>query len=88
VPLALLVVEFLNYWQHRPVQFRSKTSNEFWGKDGRYRWFLIRYNPLLDENGKVIRWYATGTDIDDRKRAEDRMRNESVALREEIVRDL
>ena len=55
---------------------------------GKYRWFVIRYNPLLDENGKVIRWYATGTDIDDRKRAEDRMRNESVALREEIVRDL
>src|SRR5712692_4928803 len=56
------------------------------GKDGKYRWFLIRYNPLLDESGKVIRWYATGTDIDDRKRAEDRMRNETVALREEIVR--
>ncbi len=47
---------------------------------------VIRYNPLLDENGKVVRWYATATDIDDRKRAEDRMRNETVALREEIVR--
>ena len=56
------------------------------GKDGKYRWFLIRYNPLLNESGKVIRWYATGTDIDDRKRAEDRLRNETVALREEIVR--
>src|ERR1700731_3972330 len=56
------------------------------GKDGKYRWFLIRYNPLLDESGNVIRWYATGTDIDDRKRAEDRMVNETVALREEIVR--
>src|SRR6266704_1271460 len=56
------------------------------GRDGKYRGFLIRYNPLLDEGGKVIRWYATGTDIDDRKRAEDRMRNETVALREEIVR--
>jgi formate hydrogenlyase transcriptional activator len=56
------------------------------GKDGKYRWFLIRYNPLLDETGKVIRWYATGTDIDERKRAEDRARNETVALREEIVR--
>jgi formate hydrogenlyase transcriptional activator len=54
--------------------------------DGKYRWFLIRYNPLLDESGQVIRWYATGTDIDDRKRAEDRMVNETVALREEIVR--
>ena len=56
------------------------------GKDGKYRWFLIRYNPLLDDSGGVIRWYATGMDIDDRKRAEDRMRNETVALREEIVR--
>ena len=57
------------------------------GKDGKYRWFLIRYNPLVDESGKVIRWYATGTDIDDRKRAEDRLRNETVALREQIDRD-
>src|SRR6266571_4499318 len=57
------------------------------GKDGKYRWFLIRYNPLLDESGKVMRWYATGTDIDDRKRAEDRLRNETVALREQIDRD-
>ncbi len=37
------------------------------GKDGKYRWFLIRYSPLLDEDGKVVRWYATGTDIEDRK---------------------
>src|SRR6185295_793806 len=56
------------------------------GKDGKYRWFLIRYNPLIDAHGKVIRWYATGADIDDRKRAEDRIRNETVALREDIVR--
>jgi formate hydrogenlyase transcriptional activator len=55
-------------------------------KDGQYRWFLIRYNPFRDEHGNLIRWYATGTDIDDRKRAEDRTRNENVALREEIVR--
>jgi formate hydrogenlyase transcriptional activator len=56
-------------------------------KDGQYRWFLIRYNPLLDGTGKVIRWYATGTDIDDRKRNEDRTRNENLALREQIDRD-
>ncbi len=37
-------------------------------KDGQYRWFLIHYNPLLDDQGRVIRWYATGTDIDDRVR--------------------
>jgi PAS domain S-box-containing protein len=55
-------------------------------KDGQYRWFLIRYNPFRDEQGRIIRWYATGTDIDDRKRVEDRTRNENVALREEIER--
>src|ERR1700726_850834 len=67
-----------------PVPFENEYRTL--GKDGKYRWFLIRYNPLLDENGNVIRWYATATDIDDRKRAEDRMRNETIALREEIVR--
>ena len=67
-----------------PVPFENEYRTL--GKDGKYRWFLIRYNPLLDENGNVIRWYATATDIDDRKRAEDRLRNETVALREEIVR--
>jgi formate hydrogenlyase transcriptional activator len=55
--------------------------------DGQYRWFLIRYNPFCDEHGQVIRWYATGTDIDDRVKAEERTRNENVALREQIDRD-
>jgi formate hydrogenlyase transcriptional activator len=56
------------------------------GKDGKYRWFLILYNPLRDEHGSVIRWYVTGTDIEDRKQAEQRVRNENLALREEIDR--
>src|ERR1700722_6872554 len=55
-------------------------------KDGQYCWILLRYNPFHEEQGRLVRWYATGTDIDDRKRAEDRMRNENVALREDIVR--
>src|SRR5579863_8944076 len=55
-------------------------------KDGQYRWLLLRYNPFHDEQGRLLRWYATGTDIDDRKRAEDRTRNENIALREDIVR--
>jgi formate hydrogenlyase transcriptional activator len=53
--------------------------------DGQYRWFLIRYNPLRDDTGHVIRWYATGTDIEDRKQAEEKMRNENLALREVIA---
>jgi len=53
-------------------------------KDGQYRWLLLRYNPFRDEEGCLVRWYVTGTDIDDRKRAEDRTRNENIALREEV----
>ena len=52
--------------------------------DGEYRWSRIRYNPLLDEDGNVTRWYATRTDIEDRKRAEVQMKNENQALRDEI----
>ena len=55
--------------------------------DGAYRWFLIRYNPFRNEQGQLIRFYATGTDIDDRVRAEQRTRNENLALREQIDRD-
>ena len=56
-------------------------------RDGHYRWFHIRYNPLLDEQGLPIRWYAAGIDIEDRKQAEERTRNEILALREQIDRD-
>jgi formate hydrogenlyase transcriptional activator len=55
-------------------------------RDGQYRWLLVHYSPLRDEAGNVIRWYATATDIEDRKQAEERMRNENIALREEIDR--
>jgi transcriptional regulator with GAF, ATPase, and Fis domain len=54
------------------------------GKDGKYRWFLYRWNPLRDEQGRLIRWYIAATDIEDRKQAEQRLQYENVALREEI----
>ena len=54
--------------------------------DGTYRWFLFRYNPLRDEQGRIRHWYVAGTDIEDRKQAEQRLQNENVALREEIDR--
>jgi formate hydrogenlyase transcriptional activator len=53
-------------------------------KDGQYRWFLVRYNPLRDDEGSIIRWYVTGIDIEDRKQAEERVQKENLALREEI----
>jgi PAS domain S-box-containing protein len=52
--------------------------------DGSYRWFLARYNPVRDDKGQIMRWYVAGTDIEDRKQAEERLQNENVALREEI----
>jgi PAS domain S-box-containing protein len=52
--------------------------------DGSYRWFLARYNPVCDDKGQITRWYVSATDIEDRKQAEDRLRSENVALREEI----
>jgi formate hydrogenlyase transcriptional activator len=54
--------------------------------DREYRWFLVKYKPFRDGKGALVRWYATGTDIQDRKSAEDRIRNENTALREDIVR--
>jgi formate hydrogenlyase transcriptional activator len=63
-----------------PFEFEQRAL----GKDGQYRWFLIRYNPFRDEQGRLTRWYSTGTDIEDRKRAEDRTKNENLALREEV----
>jgi PAS domain S-box-containing protein len=56
------------------------------GADGSYRWFLVRYNPVRDEQGKITRWYVASTDIEDRKKIEERLQLENVALREEIAK--
>jgi PAS domain S-box-containing protein len=42
--------------------------------DGEYRWFLFRASPLRDESGQVVKWYGTNTDIEDRRRAEEAVR--------------
>jgi formate hydrogenlyase transcriptional activator len=55
-------------------------------KSGQYRWYLLQFNPQKDEHDQIIRWYGTGTDIDDRRRTEERLRNENLVLREEIDR--
>src|SRR5258708_6891011 len=65
-----------------PFEIEARTV----GKDGLCRWFLYRYNPLRDEHGQITRWYVAGTDIEERKRAEERLQHENVALREEIDR--
>jgi PAS domain S-box-containing protein len=52
--------------------------------DGSYRWFLTRINPVRDRQGRVLRWYSASTDIEDRKRAEEKLQRENAALREEL----
>jgi formate hydrogenlyase transcriptional activator len=51
---------------------------------GQYQWVLLQYNPLRDDQGNIVRWYVTGTDIQKQKAEEERLRNENVALRHEI----
>src|SRR5580658_4570248 len=63
-----------------PFEYEARLKRE----DGQYRWFHYRLNPMSDEQGRITRWYAAGTDIDDRKLAEQRLQEENVALREEI----
>ena len=65
----------VDYWQQilasgRPGEFEARLRRI----DGEYRWFLFRATPRLDENGKVIKWYGTNMDIEERKRAEQDIR--------------
>jgi PAS domain S-box-containing protein len=50
------------------------------GADGDYRWFLTRVNPVRDAHGNVLRWFGTNTDVDQVKRAEYALRDESHVL--------
>ena len=50
--------------------------------DGEYRWFLVRTVPLSDGQGNIVKWYGTSTDIEDRKRAEDGLRQSEFDLAE------
>jgi PAS domain S-box-containing protein len=52
--------------------------------DGEYRWFLIRIVPLRDKQGNIVKWYGTGTDIEDRKRAEDALHRSEDRLRQVV----
>jgi formate hydrogenlyase transcriptional activator len=52
--------------------------------DGEYRWILLRFTALHDDGGRVVRWFATGTDVDELKAGEERVQAENRVLREEI----
>jgi two-component system, LuxR family, sensor kinase FixL len=48
--------------------------------DGEHRWLLIRAVPLRDEKGNIVKWYGTSTEIEERKRAEEVLREQSRLL--------
>lgn len=50
--------------------------------DGEYRWFLFRAEPLHDETGSIVKWYGSSTDIEDRKRAEEALRESEQRFRD------
>jgi PAS domain S-box-containing protein len=54
--------------------------------DGQYRWFLIRTVPLRDEQGNIVKWYGTSTDIEERKQAEDTLRRNQAFFAAEAQR--
>jgi|SRR5215475_2061927 len=63
-----------------PHEFEARTLRH----DGQFRWFLFRFIPLKDDQGRITRWCGTATDIEDRKANEVRLQLENAALREEI----
>src|SRR5882672_7232447 len=58
------------------------TEQRVLGNDGEYRWFLVRYKPLLDQQGRIVRWYVAAFDIEDRKRAQEDVRRSEAFLAE------
>jgi PAS domain S-box-containing protein len=79
-------------WERATSHFDLSVSNgagfemelRLSNSDGSYRWFLARCNPVRDDKGQVRRWFLACTDIDERKRAEEKLQQENIVLREEI----
>jgi PAS domain S-box-containing protein len=79
--------EHLSKW-HWSLATGAPFENEARHRDahGAYRWFLVRAVPLHDQHGKVLKWYGTLTDIEDRKRSEqdrERIRERQADLAHE-----
>ena len=49
-------------------------------RDGEYRWYHASGEPLRDSDGEIIQWYGLSIDIDERKRAEDHLRDTRMKL--------
>jgi PAS domain S-box-containing protein len=70
-------------WQAILASGRSgETEARMRRRDGQYRWFMFRAAPLRDEDGRPVKWYGIGYDIEDRKRAEEELRRSETFLAE------
>ncbi|QNI30488.1 sigma 54-interacting transcriptional regulator [Alloacidobacterium dinghuense] len=63
-----------------PFEYEARLKR----KGGQHRWFHYRLSPMSDEQGRITRWYAAGTDIEELKLAGQRLQEENVSLREEV----
>jgi PAS domain S-box-containing protein len=69
------VARTIGYWREVLLSGEAAESEERLRRsDGEFRWFLCRYVPVCDDSGKIVKWYGTRTDIEDRKQAEDTLR--------------
>ncbi|GHO78415.1 hypothetical protein KSD_61860 [Ktedonobacter sp. SOSP1-85] len=70
--------------QSHDVEYRLRE-----GKTGNYRWFLVRSIPFRDEQGHILKWFGTCTDIEDQKRTEEALRQSqeraSVLMNSNII---
>ena len=73
----------VDYWR---TLVASGQSGEIEGRlrrfDGVYRWFLFRATPSIDDGGRVVKWYGTNTDIEERKGVEQALRRSEAYLAE------
>jgi formate hydrogenlyase transcriptional activator len=80
--------DWARFWSEGHSKYVSDVAHESEVRvrrnDGTYRWCLHQRSPLRDERGRITRWYVSATDIEDRKQAEEKLKYENVALREEI----
>src|SRR5262249_32105330 len=65
-------IQLLENWSQALLQCQETGTTEVRLRrfDGSYRWFLVFANPLRDESGRIVAWYGTNIDIEDRKQAE------------------
>jgi PAS domain S-box-containing protein len=75
------IARFISEWKTALAEGKPlETEARLRRADGEYRWLLIRAVPLRGESGKVVKWYGTSTDIEDRKRAEETLHKSQAEL--------